>query len=84
MARDIKKMRKVFYQVHLEFPEFIFFKKAATNVFRWKKNLKFITDILVKMDNFVTRRFPNFNKFGYYCVIELVKCNGQGVTDGHR
>lgn len=70
---DIKKMRKVFSEVYLEFPEFIFFKKAATNVFRWKKNLKFITDVLAKMDDFVTRRFPCFNKYGYYCVIKLVK-----------
>ena len=82
--KQIQRMRRMFCRVDLNFPEFTFFKKAATNVFRWKKHLKFITDILVKMDNFVTRRFPNFNKFGYYCVIELVKCNGQGVTDGHR
>ena len=74
---DIKKMRTVFSEVYLEFPEFIFFKKAATNVFRWKKNLKFITDILVRMDNFITRRFPNFNKYGYYCVIELVKSDDE-------
>lgn len=70
---DIKEMRKVFSEVHLEFPEFIFFKKAATNVFRWKKHLKFITDILVKMDDFITRRFPSFNKYGYYCIIKLIK-----------
>ncbi len=70
---DIKEMRKVFSEVHLEFPEFIFFKKAATNVFRWKKSLKFITDILVKMDDFITRRFPSFNKYGYYCIIKLIK-----------
>ena len=70
---DIQKMRKIFSEVDLEFPEFVFFKKAATNVFRWKKNLKFITDVLVKMDDFITRRFPSFNKYGYYCTITLAK-----------
>jgi ubiquinone/menaquinone biosynthesis C-methylase UbiE len=74
---DIERMREVFSEVYLEFPEFIFFRKAATNVFRWKKNLKFITDVLVKMDNFITRRFPSFNKYGYYCVIELVKSDDE-------
>jgi len=77
---DIKKMRKIFSQVYLEFPEFIFFKKAATNVFRWKKNLKFITDILVRMDNFVTHWFPSFNKYGYYCIIKLAKGDDQKLT----
>lgn len=72
-AGNIKKMRKVFSEVYLEFPEFIFFKKAATNVFRWKKNLKFITGVLIKMDNLVTHRFPIFNKYGYRCIITLLK-----------
>ena len=80
---DIQKMRKIFSQVYLEFPEFVFFKKAATNVFRWKKSLKFITDVLVKMDDFVTRRFPNFNKYGYYCVIKLVKGDDEELTASH-
>ena len=70
---DIQKMRKIFSQVDLEFPEFIFFKKAATNVFRWKKSTKIITDVLVKMDNLVTHRFPIFNKYGYRCIITLLK-----------
>lgn len=77
---DIKKMRKVFSEVYLEFPEFIFFKKAATNVFRWKKHLKFITDILVKMDDFVTRQFPSLNKYGYYCIIKLTKGDDEKLT----
>jgi len=77
---DIKKMRTVFSEVYLEFPEFIFFKKAATNVFRWKKNLKFITDILVKIDSFVTHWFPSFNKYGYYCIIKLTKGDNEKST----
>jgi len=81
---DIKKMRKVFSEVYLEFPEFVFFKKAATNVFRWKKSLKFITDVLVKMDDFITRRFPSFNKYGYYCTIKLAKGDGERLTARHR
>lgn len=72
-AGNIKKMRKVFSEVYLEFPEFIFFKKAATNVFRWKKSLKFITGVLIKMDNLVTHRFPTFNKYGYRRIITLLK-----------
>ncbi len=82
--RDVEKMRGIFSEVHLRFPEFIFFKKAATNVFRWKKSLKFITDVLVKMDNFVTCRFPSFNKYGYYCIIELVKGNQEKLIARHR
>lgn len=70
---DIQKMRKIFSQVDLEFPEFIFFKKAATNIFRWKKRAKIITDVLVKMDNLVTHRFPTLNKYGYRCIITLLK-----------
>lgn len=81
---DIQKMRKIFSRVDLEFPEFVFFKKAATNVFRWKKNLKFITDVLVKMDDFITRRFPSFNKYGYYCTITLAKGDGERLTVRHR
>ncbi len=81
---DIERMRKVFSGVCLEFPEFIFFKKVATNVFRWKKNLKFITDILVKMDDFVTRRFPSLNKYGYYCIIKLTKSDDEKPTVKHR
>ncbi len=50
----------------------------------WKKHLKFITDILVKMDDFVTRRFPNFNRYGYYCVIGLVKGDNKKLTARHR
>ncbi len=83
-AADIKEMRKVFSEVYLEFPEFIFFKKAATNIFRWKKNLKFITDILVRMDNFVTQWFPSFNKYGYYCIIKLTKGDDKKRTVQYR
>ncbi len=84
MTTDIKRMRRVFSEVHLEFPEFILFKKMATTIFRWKKNLKFITNTLVKMDDFVTRRFPSLNKYGYYCVIELVKGDDKELTARYR
>lgn len=71
--KDINEMEKVFSEVRLYFPEFVFFKKAGTNIFRWKKSAKIITDVLVKMDNFVTHRFPIFNKYGYRCIITLLK-----------
>jgi len=71
--RDINEMEKVFSEVRLYFPEFVFFKKAGTNVFRWKKSTRIITDVLVKMDNLVTHRFPTFNKYGYRCIITLLK-----------
>lgn len=71
--RDINGMEKVFSEVRLYFPEFIFFRKAGTNIFRWKKSAKIITDVLVKMDNLITHRFPTFNKYGYRCIITLLK-----------
>ncbi len=71
--KDISEMEKVFSEVRLYFPEFVFFKKAGTDIFRWKKSAKIITDVLVKMDNLVTHRFPTFNKYGYRCIITLLE-----------
>ena len=73
IQKDIREMEKVFSEVRLYFPEFVFFKKAGINIFRWKKSTRIITDALVKMDNFVTRRFPILNKYGYRCIITLLK-----------
>ncbi len=70
---NINEMEKVFSEVRLYFPEFVFFKKAGTNIFRWKKSTRIITDLLVKMDNLVTHRFPTFNKYEYRCIITLLK-----------
>ena len=71
--KDIREMERVFSEVRLYFPEFVFFKKAGTNIFRWKKSTRIITDVLVRMDNFVTHRFPIFNQYGYRCIITLLK-----------
>ena len=37
-----------------------------------------------EMDDLVTRRFPSFNKYGYYCIIKLTKGNDEKLKVRHR
>lgn len=85
LESDVIKMREIFPEVNLYFPDFVFFKLAARSIFRWKPSMALITDALVRLDAFIGRRLPALRPYGYYCVVELNKeAHEHPVPQRHR
>ncbi len=71
--REIELLKHNVGKVNLYYPNFVFFKKINTYIFKNKQKFKLFMNMFKGMDDFIKNHLPIFHKYSYTQVLEILK-----------
>lgn len=71
--KELKLLEKNVGRSNLYCPEFIFFQKIDTYLFKKNPKLKFLANFFKNVDRVITKKLPIVHKYGYLQLVEIFK-----------